>query len=342
MMGDNNNLKTKTRKRFCGVLVFSLFTACGLVSCKDTTEPTPKLEMSRLENLLFACKSSSEVAQFLKKYPVIKQKYFGLPANAPDSLLAQALFNNTDNPSLQSFKNQLDSIFDDGILEAQLSEGFTNIKAEFPDFKAPKIVTMVTGFLGKDLYVSDTLVIIGLDYFGGKNARYRPNSLYNYQLKRYQKEYLAASIIFVLSDKYSKNNPADKTFLADMVGYGKAFEFTKNALPNVSDTLILGYSQKQLDDVYAAQNDIWAYFLDRKLLYQIDPTEKYKFLDERPATPEINTKCPGGIGRWVGWRLVAKFRAENTGVSLKQLMQNPDAPAIFAASKYRGQPDEPK
>ena len=332
----------KVRQQLCRTLVFTLFVVSGLVSCKTPAEQPPKLQMSRLENQLFACKSPSEVAQFLKLNPIIKQKYFGLPANAPDSLLAQALFNNTDNPSLKAFKNQLDSIFSDGVLESQLAEAFANIKTEFPDFKAPKVVTMVTGFLGKDLYVSDTLVIIGLDYFGGKNARYRPNSLYNYQLKRYQKEYLAASIVFVLSDKYNKNNPADKTFLADMVAYGKAFEFTKNALPNAADSLILGYSQTQLDDVYAAQADIWAYFLDRKLLYQIDPTEKSKFLDERPATPEINTKCPGGIGRWVGWRLVAKFRAENTGVSLKQLMQNPNAPAIFAASKYRGLPDNPQ
>ena len=322
------------------VLAYSVLLTLFLLACQNAADAPPKLQINHLENLLFGCKTPQEVAAFLGKNPVIKQKYFGLPVGASDSLLAQALFNNTSSVALQQFKNQIDSIYSDGVLEQQLADGFANIKVNFPDFVAPKVVTMVTGFLGKDLYVSDSLVIIGLDYFGGKNARYRPNNLYNYQLKRYEKAYLAASIIFVLSDKYNKNNPADKTFLADMIAYGKAFEFTKSVLPSVADSLILGYSPTQLDDVYASQADIWAYFLDRRLLYQTDPTEKSKFLDQRPATPEINARCPGGIGRWVGWRVVTKFRAENTDVSLRQLMQNADAPAIFSASKYRGQPDQ--
>ncbi|NJN42061.1 MAG: hypothetical protein HC811_07420 [Flammeovirgaceae bacterium] len=59
------------------------------------------------------------------------------------------------------------------------------MKYYYPDFKPPVIKTMLTG-LETDLYVSDSLIVIGLDYYLGKGAKYRPN-MYEYMLRRYEK-----------------------------------------------------------------------------------------------------------------------------------------------------------
>ncbi len=310
---------------FLIVLIFS--------SCKDKSEPL-QIPITRLETDLFKAKSAQELSKIIDKSAEL-QHYFNL--QEADTALTSQLFQNVSNADLQQFNKDLQTQFGDlSDLKAQLSEAFTNIKNEYPDFKAPKIATVVSGFLGNDLYLSDSLVVIGLDYFGGAKAKFRPQ-LYDYQLRRYQREYIVPSIVFYLSEKYNKSNATDKTLLADMVWYGKGFEFVKHALPQVADSLVIGYSDQQLTDVYESQTDIWAYFIERRALYQTTDNDKQRFMSERPATVEISQACPGGIGRWLGWRIVNKYLKEKPETSLKELMSNTNTQQILEQSKYRGE-----
>ncbi len=303
-----------------------------LGACQNRSE-NQKVEIVRLETELFATKSVKALSETIQNNSALRL-YFG-----NDSTVAPQLFQNINNGDLQQFNKDLQTQFGDMTdLKAQLSEALSNIKHEYPDFKAPKIATVVSGFLGSDLYLSDSLVVIGLDYFGGPMAKFRPQ-FYDYQLRRYQREYIVPSILFFLSEKFNKSTTTDKTLLADMIWYGKSFEFVKQTLPQTSDSLIIGYSEQQLADVYESQSDIWAYFIDRKALYQTTDTEKQRFTSERPATVEISQACPGGIGRWLGWRIVGEYLKKNADISLKELMDNSNAQQIFEQSKYRGEKD---
>jgi hypothetical protein len=307
-------------------------------ACNHSVDLPPII---RLENELFAAKSPAQITALFKKYPYLKSSLTDNAAGISDSLLANQLYANVSNSSLGEFNQELKKQFGDmADLQAQFQTAFDAIQRDFPDFKPPRIATTVTGFLGYDLFVSDSVIVIGLDFFGGPKAKYRPNGLYNYQLRRYEKPFIVPSILFLLSKKYNKANPKDQSLLADMVWYGKGFEFVKHSLPDTPDSLIIGYSQKQLDDVYASQSDVWAYFLDRKLIFQTRDAEKQRFLGERPATVEISQYCPGGIARWVGWRIVSKYLAQNPNTTLPELMNDTKAQQIFEQSKYKGEADE--
>jgi hypothetical protein len=308
-------------------LLVSLILVFG--SCQKKQE-SQKIEIIKLETELFAAKSVVGLSEVIKNNTALQQ-YFG-----SDSAIVKQLFQNVSNADLQQFNKDLQTQFGDLTdIKAQLSNAFTNIKNEYPDFKAPKIATVVSGFLGNDLYLSDSLIVIGLDYFGGPTAKYRPQ-LYDYQLRRYQREYIVPSILFFLSEKYNISATTDKTLLADMIWYGKGFEFVKHALPPIADSLVIGYSEQQLSDVYESQTDIWAYFIERRALYQTTDNEKQRFMSERPATVEISQACPGGIGRWVGWRIVNEYLKKKPDTSLKELMDNTNAQQILEQSQYRG------
>jgi hypothetical protein len=317
-------------------IIFLLSVGSIFSACEKKVEDTP-IEILRLENQLFTVKSKTELSGLLQKSNVLRN-YFSIN-NSSDSSLVSQLYSNVGNVELQQFNTELQTQFGDLTdIKAQLSEAFQNIKNEYPDFKLPKIATVVSGFLGNDLYLSDSLVVIGLDYFAGPKAKYRPQ-LYDYQLRRYQREYIVPSIVFFLSEKYNKSNVTDKTLLADMIWYGKGFEFVKHALPQVADSLVVGYSEQQLADVYESQTDIWAYFIERRALYQTQDNEKQRFISERPATVEISQACPGGIGRWLGWRIVNEYLNKNLKTTLKELMENTNAQQILEQSKYRGEKD---
>ena len=299
-----------------------------------------EVSITSLEDSLFACRSVEDVGQFLDDYPFLRRVYF--PDVAPqDASLASVLYNHIRNPALRGFKKELDSLFSDKSqqLENPLEAAFKRVKYYYPQFRAPRVVTMVTGFMGSDLYISDSLIIIGLDYFGGPQATYRPQ-VYDYQLGRYQQEYLVPSILFFMADRYNRMNPGDKTLLADMVGYGKSFEFVKHCAPQTPDSLILGFSEQNLTRTYNSQTQIWAFVVENRLLYEKAELVKQKYVGERPFTPEIGPDVPGGIGRWLGWRIVSRYMSENPDVTLPELMNNPNAQQILQQSGYKGQIDE--
>ncbi|GAB3797559.1 hypothetical protein GCM10028819_16740 [Spirosoma humi] len=307
-----------------------------MASCTKNEDIT----LIRLDQQLFSGKSPDSVRALLNRNQGVSQLYFNANGAGNDTGLVQDLTNRVNNPALNEFNNQIQNEFGDmADLKNQLAEAFTAIRKNFPDFKAPKIVTLVTGFLGPDLVVTDSLIVIGIDYFAGPKAKYRPpgQEFPQYILRRYQKEYIVPAIIFAISDKYNAANRADQTMLADMVYYGKGYVFTKTMLPEVADSLIIGYSDKQLTQTFNAQDVVWAHFIDNQLLYQTSPAIKQRYLNERPFTAEIGQACPGAIGRWVGWRIVGRYHDEHSRVSISELMRMADARMIFEQSGYKGQ-----
>jgi len=317
--------------------LFGLFCSLCLTSCTKNEDIT----LIRLDQRLFSSKSADNVRALLNQNPDVAQLYFNANGAGNDTALVRELTNRINNPTLLKFHKQIDDTFGDmADLKKQLAEAFTTIKKDFPNFKSPKVVTMVTGFgLGPDLVVTDSLIVIGLDYFAGPTAKYRPRGpeYPQYILRRYQKEYIVPAIVFAISDKYNATNRADQTMLADMVYYGKGYVFTKTVLPDVGDSLIIGYSDKQLTQTFNAQDIVWGHFIDNQLLYQTNPSIKQRYLNERPFTAEIGQACPGAIGRWVGWRIVGRYHDEHTSVSIGDLMRNADARQIFEQSGYKGQ-----
>ena len=313
-----------------------LFCLWLLTSCTKNEEVT----VIRFDQQLFNQKSPDSIRAWLNQNPTVAQLYFNANGAGNDTTLVRQLTNRLNNPALNQFNTQIQTQFGDlADLRKQLGEAFTNIKKDFPDFKSPKIATVVTGFMGPDLVVTDSLVIIGLDYFVGPKAKFLPpkDVFPQHILRRYDKDHLAPAIVFAISDKYNATNRADQTLLADMVYYGKGYVFTKTMIPEVADSLVIGYSDKQLTQTFNAQDVVWAHFIDNQLLYQTNPAIKQRYLNERPYTAEIGQACPGAIGRWLGWRIVGRYRDEHSGQNIADLMRNADARQIFEQSGYKGQ-----
>jgi len=89
-----------------------------------------------------------------------------------------------------------------------------------------------------------------------------------------------------------------------------------------------------VDGINHNQERIWSHFIDKSLLYDTNHFTKKKYVDERPSIPEIGDDCPGRIGRWLGWKIIQKYKKES-GTELTDLMEEVDAKKIFMQSKYR-------
>ena len=170
----------------------------------------------------------------------------------------------------------------------------------------------------------------------GEEASFRPN-VYEYVRTRLTPEHLVPQLVQFTSLKFNKTDNKKRSLLEEMIYYGKALEFTKQMLPCVPDNIIMGYTAQQMADSEVSEAVIWSHFVENKLFYSQDPLNITKYVDERPAIPEIDKVCPGRIGQWLGWQIVKAYR-EETGADFVELMNETDAQKILTRSKYRPRP----
>ncbi len=339
---------TSTVKKY-GALIVCLF-ACSVFfsACDNSKEEIPDIsqvpeidvEVVKMEEEIVAPKSKAAIEQFLKEHPAVAEKYFKRKLFPSDSLLVSNIYRFVSDVHTDTLLTDTRKVFSDfDEIEKEFEQAFRFVKYYFPDFKPPKIYTNISGFgafgFGQDIFLTEDFIVIGLDYFSGPSATYFPPDTPGYILSRYKPEYIVASTLMFLSSKYNNYDYQDKTLLADMIFYGKAYEFTDRMLPYTPDTIIAGYTSEELGLCNTFQDIIWARFVEDNLFYETGEQIKSKYVGERPTVPEIADRCPGRVGRWLGWQIVERFMQEQEETSLKQMMQMSDAKKIFQQSRYK-------
>ncbi|RYF85447.1 MAG: gliding motility lipoprotein GldB, partial [Chitinophagaceae bacterium] len=308
------------------VAVALIFGACSKSGCDIKSEIKDQnitVKIDRLEKPFFKFQSKDQIVQFLDKYPLFAEKYLQRSKYPHDSILVNSLYKLATSKDIDKLADATDKTFGDAAnLEQDLELAFKHIKYYYPEFTVPEVKTFISGF-ANDIAVADSLLVISLENFIGPQAPFRPD-FPQYILRRYQPEYIVPTAVLALSDPYNKTDFLNKTLLAEMIYYGKAYYFATQMLPCTPDSLILGYSNQNIADVFVNQDKIWAHFIEHQLLYETSHFKVNKYISERPNVPEIGAKCPGRIGRWVGLQIVRAYMENNADVTLQQLMAEKD------------------
>lgn len=323
---------------FLGILAVSCSSdkeECAFVP--DTSALSITLLYEPLEDSLPLVSSKDDLVRFMTAHPDTRDLFFNRSAYPSDSVFINRLFSRFSNPHIDTLLMETHRIFGDGTgLREQFTQAYANIKYYYPDFQPPRIQTLISG-LETDLFITDSTVFVGLDYFLGSGAKYRPNNMYAYMLRRYTKDFILPSVMLLtgVDSRFNKNNEEDKTVLAEMIAYGKAYYFAKRMLPCVSDSLLMGFSSREMEGSLTHEELIWSRLVQDQVLFSSSHLVKQRFLAERPKTIEVGEDCPGRIAQWIGWRIVEKYMEEHPEVTLPQLMSISDAPRIFRESGYK-------
>ena len=317
----------------------------GLGACKkgpaegcrtDAAADAPGLpvRVQRLETPFFTIKTATDARQFMNAHRTFSRYYLQRqPANEQE--LEGGLPQLATNAALQQLGRETAAAFpDSAALAHDLGELFRRVRYYFPDFRVPPSATYVSGFLSKDIYVNDSLLVLSLDWFAGPKASKRPD-LPQYMLRRYTPAGLLPLLAQNVSSKYNRHELTANTMLDAMVHSGKALYFASLVLPCTPDSLLLGYTSREMVGLEANEPRVWGHFLEKNLLYSTTPFLLQKYVGERPNVPEIDKTCPGRVGQWVGLQIVRKYVAEHPNVSLARLMAEKDAQRILNESHYR-------
>ncbi len=305
------------------------------LSSPDISSIRVNLKVERLDRELMSIKSKEELKKLLAKHEIFSEIFLLQSQYPNDSVFYKSVYNLFTDTHIDTLEMEVNRVYGDlSDIKQEFTDAFKRLKYFYPEYKVPRIETVISG-MSKDMYVSDTLIILGLDYYLGNGAKYKPENIPDYMLKRYQRRNLVPNTFLFISERFDKINKNDNTLLADMIFYGKAYHFSQQMLPCVPDSIFLGYTPTEMKDIYASQEVIWANFIENQALYTTDDNLIEKFISERPKTFEIGTNCPGRIGRWIGWEIVKAYLKNNPDVTLTDLMKNSDSEDLFAKSKFK-------
>ena len=326
--------------RMKNLIIFSFFLSALLAGCTssetcgyrpENVKAQTDISIERLDREILSLKNREEIRNFIQREPVIAE-YFLLRQQYPnDSLFVEELYRRFTNPHIDTLQMEIDRVFGDlSTLENELESAFDLLRHYYPDTKVPRVRAVATGF-DYDLMVSDSLIIIGLDYYLGEEAKY------DYILRRYEPKFIVPSIMLLtgISTEYNKGDKEDISILADMISYGKSYYFAKRMLPCTPDSVLIWYSDREIQGVRANDDVVWSHFLENNLLWESSHLVKRKYLDERPKTYEIGAECPPRVATWLGWEIVKSFMEEYPETTLRELMEMDNARKLFEASRYR-------
>lgn len=328
-------------------LWFTFLLAFVLFSCKKSVEDCQldedilsqdlDLRIERLEDAFFQAKDQESILNLFEAYPDFAEKILFLDSyESPEVLAEEILLANQDTLMRELYDEVKVHYPDVTGLEKDLENAFKYLQYYFPEFKAPKVYTFVSGF-SSDVYLDQDILVIGLDYFLPFEHRFQPPELPQYISKRYQREYIVPTVVTAISSVFNQTDLRESTLLAEMIYYGKAYHFTKSILPCTSDQYIIGYTQEEIAACFANEDFIWAHFVEEDLFFETNPFVIRKYTGEAPSTDEISPDAPGRIGRWLGWNIVDDYRFNNK-FSLPELMMETNTDKIFRQSGYKPRP----
>jgi hypothetical protein len=298
--------------------IFYLFFITGCSEIDNLSE----IEVIRFEKEFYSSKDG-ELDALIKKYPYL------FPNQFSDSVW---LNKKNDSIELELYRKSSQVFSDFNFNSKKLKTIFSKAKS-LEAFKYPTIVSLINkgNFEDRVIY-ADSLLFVSLNFYLGANYY---NNLPNYISERMEISYISNDIAYKISEKFV-NNLEDRTLLSNMITHGKILYINKLINPSEEEWIVFNTTKEKL--VWAIENEfeIWSYFVEKELFYDTDLDLRSRFMSPAPYSKfnlDIDKKSPGGIGRWLGFKIVNSYMNHNQ-ITVNQLL-NIDHYTIFKNSKYK-------
>lgn len=334
----------------------------GIAACNsgnnapDVSHIKIDLKTQRFEQDFFAIDSNNTKAglfQLEQKYPVFLPLFV-------NHVLGLGPVNDTNELAFEGSKRFLNlnqvvykesqKLFKDFSGTAkELENGFRYVKHYFPDYKVPTIITTVgpmdalapmSNNEPSPNYMGENFLAVSLQFYLGKDF-----SIYNdpgyissvapqYRSARFSKEYIAGDVFKLVIDDLFPDSSSRCPLIERFIEKGKRLYLLQQFLPNSNDTLLIGYTGKQLEWCKENERSMYNFFIQQNLLFEIDPALTQNFTTDGPTTQGMPEQSPGNIGAFLGWEIVKAYMQKKPSVTVAQLMRTSNK-NIFNEADYK-------
>lgn len=316
------------KKALVSIIIIIFFCTCKKNSKLETIIDTTnvKVDVERFDQL-FGNSTAKDLPKLKKAYPFMFAKKF------KDSFWVAKI-----NDTLQKeLVLEVSKTFNDtDILNSKLESLFKHVSHYFPEFKLPRVITTTSNVdYRNNVIVTDTIVLIALDTYLGKEHYFYQN-IQKFLRKNFEPNQIEVDVARKYAEKFTYQLQR-KTFLDEMIYFGKILYVLDVLLPQTDEAQRIGYTEDELNWVKRNEHYIWRYFIDRELLYSSDSKLFNRFIKPAPFSKfyleGIDTNSPGRVGQFIGKQIVTAY-IKNNNVPLREML-NTKPQDIFIKSKFK-------
>lgn len=329
-------------------------------ACKEekTVKQIPGLDdipldytIYRFEDILYSLDTTdllNSIGEVERIHPAFSQIFFTqvLPTQDADSqfgfydeikkIIKYAPLRNIYDTVQQVFPN-------DNFFRKDLDDAFRRYKHYFPGEKEPNIYTYVSNFRFQSFIFQENNrdgVALGLDLFLAPGFDYRQidptNPVFSdYTIPSYTKEQVPKRVIEqLLEDKMGQLNPGNK-LIDHMLYYGKKIYLLNEILPRLDLSVHNEYNKKEMEWCQKNEREIWAFLLEKELLYKSDNSTIAWYARPAPTSRNMPGESPGRAANFIGYKIVKSYMERFPETSLTDLINLRDGTEFLKNSKYK-------
>lgn len=324
-------------------LIILLLNACTKSDKQnvDISDIQLNIEIKRLDKDLFEINpgnTENEIEAIIKKYGEFFEIYnyrvinLGSPYNKN---YAENLNGFITDYDMNSVYVKTSEVFPDlSTLSEQLTEAFKYYKYYFPEKLVPEVYTYIGGF-NQSMVVADSILAIGVDkYLGSDCEFYDRLGIANYLQANMNPENILPDAMRAWALTEFEFNDSIDNLVNNIIYHGKIIYFLDAVLPNLADSLKLGFSEDEIEWCKSNDKQMWNYLIDNKLLFSTEYMVINQHINPAPFTTGYPKESPGRASVWLGWQIVRAYMQRNPEVSLKNLMFDDDYQKILSQSRY--------
>lgn len=333
------------------IAVITMLSSCGNGNENPHPDiskvPEQQVEIVRLDQIIASANPGNYKQVFsdlTSKHPEIFDAYYtnfwGLSANdtSANYNLFDTLFVNTaGNKWMMQLQDTISKIYSDlDDVEEELAEAFRYYKYYFPDSSLPKLYTYTGPFVYQTLF-NETTLGIELDMYMGQHFGYYgayESNMPLYITFRFDRPFISLNVMRSLMDGYLPAPTMEMSLLDAMVLEGKMMYYLDCVLPDMEDSIKMGYTEEQIEWCVANEAEIWKFFAGEELLFSKRTDDMRRYMDDAPTSVGMPEEAPGRVAAWTGWQIIRAYMRENPDTDLNDLFNEIDALKILKLSGY--------
>jgi gliding motility-associated lipoprotein GldB len=328
---------------FLILITIITFFSCSRNPLKvDISEIKEEVTIVRFEKELFALPMQdtlSELKQLRNEYPeffdLFTWKVIGVGGIEEEHFpeIMGDFFTDTLIVNVKSLTDEKFADFDE--TEEHLITAFKYYRYHFPDKDLPTIFTMISGF-NQSVVTAENIIGIGLDKYLGEDCRYyrQLRNVPLYKIKNMHPQKLVSDVVYAWGLTEFNDQGKATSVLDNIVHQGKLMYFADALLPEMHDSLKIGYTAGQLQWCRNNEPQMWNFLVEQEMLYSTKRMDILRFINDGPYTTGFPTESPARTGTWIGWQIVRQYMKKHEEVTMAELMKNTNYQQILNDSGY--------
>ena len=329
------------------IVLISMFVVVLLMSCQKTNSYKDKLYVhyENLEPQNLEIKSynkalfSIDTADFANGLKSMKDDYLVFLGGNLDDVNAVGYLKDfaTDTFCVRVNEMVEEKFKDTDDLNDDIKSVYQHLNYYYPDVELPSTYFYVSGidYSVPSVMIDQQGVVIALDYYlDNENGIYDYIGMPRFRSLRCSPSYITRDLAESIYLGYIEGQNPQRDILTEMVKVGKKLYFIEAMNPSLPDSVLLGYSTRQMNWIKQHEGDVWAALVGNDMLYAKNAEMFRMYFGDAPFTQAYSNEAPPRLGEFVGLQIIRSYMTNND-ISLQDMLRNNDMQQIFQSSQYK-------